>query len=111
MKSFTFSFLAFISFSASAVIVPEPVHAMPIWATSIARSHCEYLAMGAGWNEAIRQAMRDNSHWLSDLNSAGDLGSKAIAHSINNICPALNTKAFGARNLSSTSTPIHSVEL
>ena len=84
---------------------------MPIWATSIARSHCEYLAMGAGWDEAIRQALRDNSHWLSDFNSAGDLGPKVVSYSINNICPALNTRAFKARSLSSTSTPIHSVEL
>lgn len=111
MKSFTVSLLALASFATSSLVAPARVNAMPVWATSIARSHCEYLAMGAKWDDAIRQSLRDNLHWLSEFNAAGDLGTKAVVYSINNTCPTLNDKAFKARGFVGTSTSNYFTEL
>jgi hypothetical protein len=99
VKKLTFSFLASASFIVPTVFASH-AQALPVWATTIARAHCEYLAMGAGWDEAIGQALRDNSHWMSDLSAAGDLGTKAVVRSIQTICPALNERAFTLREKS-----------
>lgn len=93
MKKLTLSFLASVSFCAPA-LATAPVHALPIWAELVAESHCQYLRMGATWNQAMTQALRDRSHWMSEIQAAGDLGSKAIAYALVLECRTLNEKAF-----------------
>lgn len=88
MKKLTVSFLASLS------VFALPANAFPIWAELIAESHCQYLQMGATWDESMRQAIRDNRHWLSEFNAAGRLGGKTVAYAVIAKCRALNEKAF-----------------
>ena len=57
--------------TAAALAVATPSQALPLWAESIARSECEYYAMGVGFPEALQQALRDNSHWSDEIQQAG----------------------------------------
>lgn len=95
MKKLTLSLLASFSFLAP-LSFPASASAMPIWAEAVASSHCEYLAMGATWDQALAQALRDKSNWLSEIAAAGDLGSKAIGYAIQLRCATINNRAFRA---------------
>lgn len=87
----------FASLAGSFVLFTLPVNALPIWAEAVAQSHCEYLAIGADWDSALRQAFRDKSHWLDDIARAGDLGARAIGVAIVMRCKSLNDKAFAKK--------------
>ena len=64
--------------AAAALAVATPSQALPLWAESIARSECEYYAMGVGFPEALQQALRDNSHWSDEIKEAGsDIAARA----------------------------------
>ncbi len=91
MKLFTTIAAAAVTFAA------VPAQALPIWATVLAQSHCEYLAIGANWEEAIIQSHHDNSHWNSEIEAArkrNNLSEKATLAEIHRICPALNREAW-----------------
>ena len=90
MKLFTTIAAAAVTFAA------VPAQALPIWATVLARSHCEYLVMGANWDDALSQAYLDNSHWHSEIHRArrNNVAEKAIMVGIHRLCPALEEKAW-----------------
>ena len=93
-----FSLFASLSILApSTAFATAPVHALPIWAEFVADSHCSYLRMGATWDQAMAQALRDRSHWIGEISAAGGLGSKAIVYAIALECKDLNEKAFSEK--------------
>lgn len=96
--------LASLLFSLIIFFSSRPVQALPAWAELVAQSHCEYLAMGANWNDALSQALRDKKHWLEEIIAAGDLGPKAIAVAITKRCGSLNNPAFLRRHSSKQSS-------
>jgi hypothetical protein len=71
-----------------------PVQALPIWAELIARSQCEYMAMGVDWETAIEQSLRDNAHWADEFMHNRPLAAKAIVHAAYQICPAVYGQAY-----------------
>lgn len=90
MKLFTTIAAAAVTFAAA------PAQALPIWATVLAQSHCEYLVMGAGWKDALSQAYLDNSHWHSEIQRArqNNVAGTAILVEIQRTCPALEREAW-----------------
>ena len=80
----------------AALCMPTPkAEAMPTYAWIIANSHCEYLAYGSTWGEAMRQAFRDHySLYRDEITRDGDMSNRAIAISVQNQCEALNDRAF-----------------
>ena len=83
--------------AAAALAVATPSQALPLWAESVARSECEYYAMGVGFPEALRQALRDNSHWNDEIKEAGsDIAAKATFTATYNHCPELRQDAYKA---------------
>ena len=86
--------LAAITCSLAA---PLDALAIPTYAWIVARDHCEYLAAGWHWDDASSQALRDNIHWLDEMNADGPNASRVIALAIRNECPALNSHAFANR--------------
>lgn len=70
-----------------------PVQALPIWAMAIARSQCEYLAIGADWESAVDQSLRDNRHWASEFTN-NKMAAKAIVYAAHELCPNLYQSAF-----------------
>ena len=75
-------------------LTPLPTQAYPIWAKAVARSQCEYLAMGAEWEESIEQALWDNAHWSDEMVRNKKLAGRAIAHAAYETCPKLYMEAF-----------------
>lgn len=69
-----------------------PVQALPIWAELIARSQCEYMAMGVDLETAVAQSLRDNMHWFDEV-QASPIASKTIAYASYELCPSLFQKA------------------
>ena len=80
-----------------AFAAPLDAQALPTYAIIIAQDHCEYLAAGWGWDDASTQALRDNVHWLDEMNADGSRASRVIALAIHNQCSALNSAAFNNR--------------
>ena len=74
-------------------LTTTPVQALPIWAMAIARSQCEYLAMGIDWETAVDQSLRDNAVW-SDEFLNNKTASKAIVYAAHELCPNLYQSAF-----------------
>ena len=89
--------LGLASAAVCALAIPVSVQALPVYATLIARDHCEYLSYGWGWNDAISQALSDNSHWFDDIELDGDRAHDSIVIAINKECRALNRAAFTNR--------------
>ena len=90
MKLFTTIAAAAVTFAAA------PVHALPTWANAYARSHCEYLSMGATWEQAVSQAIQDNMHWRAEMDRAkanGLLGKTLNAAAVST-CRALDDEAW-----------------
>jgi len=88
---------AIVGLLASLLFTSPQALALPVWAELVAESHCEYLAMGANWDDALSQALLDKRHWLQEIVAAGNLGSKAIALAITKRCHSLNQSAFSRR--------------
>ena len=83
--------------AAAALAVATPSQALPLWAESIARSECEYYAMGVGFPEALQQALRDNSHWSDEIQQAGSkIAAKAIMVATFDRCSELQQDAYKA---------------
>ena len=83
--------------AAAALAVATPSQALPLWAESVARSECEYYAMGVGFPEALRQALRDNSHWSDEIQQAGSsIAAKAIMAATYDRCRELRQDAYKA---------------
>lgn len=74
-------------------LTTTPTQALPIWAEAIARDHCEYLDLGAEWDDSIEQALRDNRHWIEEMN-ANPMASKATFAAIVNRCGELDLQMF-----------------
>ena len=89
----------FTALAALTLIAAPNANALPIWAKTVATSHCEYLAMGAAFDEALQQSIRDNDHWLADMNAAGSLKGRAINAAIQNKCNDLNIRALSELSL------------
>jgi hypothetical protein len=70
-----------------------PTHAYPVWAELIANSRCEYLAMGFDFEVALRQALRDNSHWLDSMPET-EVAAKVIQYATYSACPELAKKSI-----------------
>ena len=89
--------MKYLLFLAALAIFANSANALPVWARLVARSHCEYLEMGATWKQSIRQAMRDNKIWYPEMRSAnanGGLATKAITKAVNSLCFDLDQDAF-----------------
>ena len=83
--------------AAAALAVATPSQALPLWAESVAQSECEYYAMGVGFPEALRQALRDNSHWSDEIQQAGHkIAAKAIMAATYDRCRELRQDAYKA---------------
>ena len=81
----------------TALAATTPAQALPLWAESVARSECEYYAMGVGFPEALQQALRDNSHWNDEIQQAGyKISAKAIFVATYNRCRELQQEAYNA---------------
>lgn len=93
MKKLTLSFLASVSFCAPA-LATAPVYALPIWAEMVAGAHCRYLGKGFTWDDSLTRALRDNKHWLPEIQAAGRYGTRSIALALSIECGELNEKAF-----------------
>ena len=74
----------------------NPVQALPVWAKTYAKSHCEYLAMGATWRQAAKQAFADNDHWSDEMKvaRANNLLGSTLATATQNTCPDLEAAAY-----------------
>ena len=84
-------------FAVAALAAATPSQALPLWAESVARSECEYYAMGVGFPEALQQALRDNSHWSDEMQQAGyKISAKAIFVATRNRCGELQQNAYNA---------------
>lgn len=81
-----------------AVFFASPVQAFPVWAGSIAKSHCMYLSLGGEWNESMRQAIKDNSHWISEIAENQRFAAQLISAAVNDRCPKMNDASFRRRN-------------
>ena len=81
---------------AALTLAATPAQALPVWAEDIAQSHCEYLAMGANWGQAMEQGVADNMLWQTEILVARRNGvfAKAVLTAMQNTCPALNTNAL-----------------
>ena len=83
--------------AAAALAVATPSQALPLWAESVARSECEYYAMGVGFPEALQQALRDNSHWSDEIKEAGsDIAARATLTATYKHCLELRQDAYKA---------------
>ena len=82
-----------------------PANALPTWAKVYANSHCEYLALGATWKEAVHQSIRDNLHWQEEIQAAGTLGKKAMLAAVNQTCRNLENKAYSEYEKSKGTQP------
>ena len=80
--------------AALTLVTAPSANALPIWAIQTSRSHCEYLAMGATWEEAAAQATRDILPFYPEANAAGSLRDRAINAAIDNRCSDLNNRAL-----------------
>jgi len=86
-----------LTIAAAAFAVATPAQALPLWAESVARSECEYYAMGVGFPEALQQALRDNSHWSDEIQQAGyKIAAKAIMVATYDRCRELQQEAYNA---------------
>ena len=83
--------------AVAALAAAAPSQALPLWAESVARSECEYYAMGVGFPEALQQALRDNSHWSDEIKEAGsDVAARATLTATYNHCLELRQDAYDA---------------
>ena len=80
-----------------ALAAPLSAQALPTYATMIAMDHCQYLSYGWSWDDAMGQALLDNSHWMDDMNRHGDNANRSVVIAINEYCPTLNRAAFNNR--------------
>ena len=71
------------------------VQALPIWAEEIAKSQCEYLAMGFDLKDSTEQALWDNSDWSEEFTRNPKMAATAIAYAGRMLCPALFDRALG----------------
>ena len=71
-----------------------PTHAYPVWATAIARSQCEYMAMGIGWKTSVDQSLRDNAHWMDEVLNNRQLAAKVIVRAAYDMCPNIYQAVF-----------------
>ena len=74
----------------------NPVQALPVWAKTYAKSHCEYLAMGATWRQAVSQAYADNDHWRDEMDvaKANNLLGTTLMTAAEKACPDLEAEAW-----------------
>ena len=84
----------FLTAAYLLALTATPVHALPFWATAIARSQCEYIAMGVDWETATDQALRDNEIWADEFLRNQQLSAKAIVTAAYEICPVIFRQAF-----------------
>ena len=89
VRNFVAPFLLLASFTV-------PVQALPTYATLIARSHCQYLAYGTSWDDAMSQSFRDYDHWMDEITRDGNMAYRAIQIAIDEECPTLNDRAWTA---------------
>jgi len=74
-------------------LTSTPTHAYPVWAELIAKSQCEYFAMGFDLETAIEYSLRDNLHWGDEfLNNK--VAAKVIIYAVHEMCPNLQRKAI-----------------
>jgi hypothetical protein len=99
MKRFKLALIFSLAFLPQAL--SSRALAGPVWADMIARSHCEYLAMGINWKKSIEMALSDNSTWMSELTAAGNHASTIILYSITSRCNNLNTEAYNTHKQTS----------
>ncbi len=80
-----------VSLGAAITLSAKPSNALPLWAEFIAASHCEYMEMGVGRDQALNQALADNSHWNDEMLVAikNEVFAKAVARAILEKCPTL----------------------
>ena len=78
----------------------------------VATVHCGVLANGGSWTEAVRATMRGTdyaNHWRPGAKRhSSALYDKLLAlkvHSVNQMCPALNRRAFREYELTQGRTP------
>lgn len=84
----------FTALAAITLIAAPAANALPIWAIQMSRSHCEYLAMGATWDEAALQASRDILPLYPEAKAAGSLRDRAIHAAIDKRCSDLSNRAL-----------------
>jgi len=97
--------LASLVLTAAVAAPSQPAQALPVWANLIAQSHCEYLSMGFTWDEAIDQALRDRSHWRSEMSAAGSNAGAILNAAVNQHCFGINNAAFSKRQAARKLTP------
>ena len=91
----------FTTFAASAITLsgfaaPE-AKALPLWAELTAKSHCEYLAIGATWKQASSQAFQDNMQlWKTEMEIARNNGllGRTLSAAIGLRCDSLDKNAY-----------------
>ena len=71
-----------------------PTQAYPVWAKAVAQSQCEYLAMGAEWEESLEKALWDNIHWIEEMSRNEEQAGHAIAYAAYKTCPDIFMQAF-----------------
>lgn len=75
-------------------LTATPTQAFPVWAEAIARSQCEYMAMGIDWETSVEQSLRDNDHWIDEVLRNKQLASKVIVRVAYEMCPSVYQKVF-----------------
>ena len=90
MKTLLLTATCLLSLSTTQV-----AQALPVWAEEIAKSQCEYLAMGFDLKDSTEQALWDNSHWSEEFGRNPKMSATAIAYAGRRLCPALLDRALG----------------
>lgn len=75
-------------------ITATPVHALPYWAKAIARSHCEYMALGIDWDKALEQSLYDNSVWDAEFTRDTELSAAILTRAAVQLCPNIYHQSF-----------------
>ena len=86
-------------------LTTTPVQALPIWAELIARSQCEYMAMGVDWETAIAQALRDNFYWFDEVR-ASPIAATTLVYAAREACPAVYQKSFDEHQRQQETQPV-----
>ena len=86
--------LAALAAIGCSFAAPLDALALPAYAAIIAQDHCEYLHAGFSWEDATRQALNDNKHWLTEIRADGKRAAKVIQLAIHKECYDLNKTRF-----------------
>lgn len=84
----------FLTAAYLLTLTATPVHALPYWATAIAKSHCEYMSMGIEWDKALEQSLHDNSVWDAEFTRDTDLSAAILTRAAFQLCPAVYRQSF-----------------